>query len=442
MAVSEQPHAAVGALLELGQARRIVLGAVVPLGGEQVELAAALGRALTEDVAAGEPVPAFDSSAMDGFAVRAEDLTRASAASPALLSVVDESRAGAPARASLAPGQAIAISTGAMLPAGADTVVRVEDTRPSVVGGERTRPPVVGGERAERAGERVEVLAAAPPGRDVRRAGDDIRAGETVLRGGVELGPAELGVLASLGREHVLCARQPRLSLLTSGDELIAVGGAARAGGARAGGVRDSNTYTISALARRAGAELVRAGTVADDAEETRAALARTVADVDVAVVCGGVSVGAHDHVRPALRALGARQELWGVALKPGRPTWFGTLSETLVFGLPGNPVSAIVTFVLLVRPALRALAGLPPFAQRATATIDSDYAKPIGRAHAVRCRVSQRADGWHAEPTGAQGSHVLTSMLGADALAILPTDSEGVRAGERVEIEWLRTPS
>jgi molybdopterin molybdotransferase len=234
-----------------------------------------------------------------------------------------------------------------------------------------------------------------------------------------------------------VCARRPRLSLLTSGDELVAPGAESRFGA-----VRDSNTFTISALARCAGAEVVRAATVADDAQRTVDALARTLQDVDVAVICGGVSVGVHDHVRPALHALGVHQELWGVALKPGRPTWFGTTGETLVFGLPGNPVSAMVTFVLLVRPALRALTGLTPIAAPATAVIDSDYDKPPGRAHAVRCRVSEREDGWHAQPYGRQGSHVLTSMLGADALAMIPTDSEGVGAGERVQIEWLRTPA
>jgi molybdopterin molybdotransferase len=413
MAVSGQPRAPVSALLELDEARRLVLGATGLLGSEDVELADALGRALAENVVAREPVPAFDSSAMDGFAARAEDLAGASGGSPVVLSVVDESRAGAPADTTLMPGQAIAISTGAMLPAGADTIVRLEDA--------------VGAE------DRVEVLVAPAPGHDVRRAGDDIGAGDTVLRRGVEIGPAALGVLASLGRESVPCSRRPRVSLLTSGDELIAPGA-----GSRAGAVRDSNRFTISALARRAGAELVRCATVADDAERTVAALALAVEDVDVAVICGGVSVGVHDHVRPALRALGAQQELWGIALKPGRPTWFGTIGETLVFGLPGNPVSAMVTFVLLVRPALRVLAGLAPLLPRATAVLEHDYAKPPGRAHAVRCRVSEREDGWHAEACGPQGSHVLTSMLGADALAMIPTACDGVRAGERVEIEWL----
>ncbi|MHB8241964.1 MAG: molybdopterin molybdotransferase MoeA, partial [Solirubrobacteraceae bacterium] len=333
---------------------------------------------------------------------------------PAVLRVIDESRAGHPAQASLTEGCAIAISTGAMIPVGCDAVVRVEDTRGR--------------------GDRVEVLVAVARGQDIRRAGEDIRAGRPVLGRGRPLGPAEVGVLASLGRATVLCARRARVSVLVSGDELLAAGEEPRPGS-----VRDSNSLTISALARRAGADVVRVGSVGDDAEATTAALAAALEDVDVAIVCGGVSVGMHDHIRPSLSELGALEELWGLALKPGSPTWFGTLGQTLVFGLPGNPVSAMVTFTLLVAPALRALHGLPAKASRSSAVMDSDYAKPAGRAHAVRCRLSAHEDGWHVEPTGPQGSHVLTSMLDADVLAIVPSDVELVRAGERVEIEPLR---
>jgi molybdopterin molybdotransferase len=176
-----------------------------------------------------------------------------------------------------------------------------------------------------------------------------------------------------------------------------------------------------------------------DDPAQTRAAIAGALNAVDVTVVAGGVSVGAHDHVRDALTELGATCVFWGLALKPGRPAWFGTAGSTLVFALPGNPVSAIVTFVLLVRPALHALLGLRRPHRATSATIDSDYQKTPGRAHALRCTLALRDDGWHAQPTGPQGSHVLTSMLDADALAIVPSASSGVRAGERVAIEPLR---
>jgi molybdopterin molybdotransferase len=182
----------------------------------------------------------------------------------------------------------------------------------------------------------------------------------------------------------------------------------------------------------------VRAGRTRDARDETRAAVASAVEGVDVAVIAGGVSVGEHDHVRPALAELGAREVFWGVALRPGHPAWFGTLDGTLVFGLPGNPVSAIVTFVLLVAPALDALTGAAGRPRRASAVLDSDYEKPPGRTHAVRCRLQAREDGWHATPTGPQGSHILTSMLGADALAIIPSEASRVAAGERVEIELL----
>jgi molybdopterin molybdotransferase len=401
-------------LLEIDEAQRVVLGAVTRSEPEPVALDAALGRVLGEDVSAGQPVPAFDNSAMDGFAVRARDVARADGSRPVVLVVIDESRAGAPARAGVAPGQAIAISTGAVLPAGADTVVPVEDT--------------------SRHDGRVEIRAAAPAGRYVRRAGDDLRAGEAVLERGALLGAAELGVLASLGRVSIACARAPRLSVLVNGDEL-AVPGQPLATGA----VHDSNSITIGALARGDGADVVRSATVPDDPQATTRALAGALADVDVAVICGGVSVGVHDHVRPSLEALGARELFWGLALRPGHPTWFGTLGTTLVFGLPGNPVSAMVTFVLLVRPALRAMLGMAASPAPLTAVIDRDYEKPAGRAHAVRCRITARENGWHAEPTGHQGSHVLSSMLAADALAMIPSDTVDVRAGERVSIEPLR---
>ncbi len=406
---------AASGLLEIQAAQRLILNAASPLVGEAIELDQALGRVLGNAATAAAPVPAFDSSAMDGFAVRARDTAQATTERPALLRIVGESRAGLPARVALSAGQAISISTGAMVPEGADSIVRLEDTR--------------------RAGEEIEVLLAAAQDQDIRRAGEDIRAGQTVLRAGSRLGPAELGVLASLGYGTVLCARQPRVSVLVSGDELIA-----SAQPARPGMVRDSNSLTIRALAHRAGALVPRSAVVADDAAATRIAIAQAVEDVDIAVICGGVSVGAHDHIRSSLQALGVRQGFWGLALKPGRPAWFGRLGSTLVFGLPGNPVSAMVTFVLLVAPALRAMLGIPCEAERSTAVIDSDYDKPAGRTHAVRCRLSLQEDGWHATPTGGQGSHILSSMLDADALALIPSDTLRVRAGERVPIELLRT--
>jgi molybdopterin molybdotransferase len=196
----------------------------------------------------------------------------------------------------------------------------------------------------------------------------------------------------------------------------------------------------VPPLVTAAGAEPVAAEMVRDDLEATREAISGAL-DADLVVICGGVSVGEHDHVRPALAELGVEEVFWGVALRPGKPTWFGVApGGTLVFGLPGNPVSAMVTFLLFARPALLALSGLAPGGHAATAVLERDVAKRPGRCHAIRCSLELADDGWHATPTGPQGSHVLTSMLGADCLAILPTDAGDLPAGARVDIELLPT--
>jgi molybdopterin molybdotransferase len=399
-------------LLGLDEAQRLVLDSAQALDRQLLELRGALGRVLAEDVVATEPVPAFASSAMDGFAIRAEDVRGAGPTAPIRLSLAGESRAGRPAARGVGPGEAIAISTGAMMPRGANAVIRQEETR--------TR------ERG------VEVLAQVRPGHDVRAAGEDIAPGETVLARGIRLGPAELGVLASLGRATVSCTRRPRVSILTTGDELVEP-----TAPQPPGAVRNTNAYSIPALAQCAGAHVTRIAHSPDIPDCIQAAIVAALDD-DVVVVCGGVSVGRHDHVRGALAALDVEERFWGIALRPGKPTWFGVRDRTLVFGLPGNPVSAMVTFMLLVYPSLRALSEAAGEPAREMATLAGDYDKRPGRAHAMRCRLTRTAAGLMAEPTGPQGSHILTSMLGADALAIIPAPSGPLRSGEKVEIERL----
>jgi len=397
----------VAELISIDEGRKRVLDDVRPVETEDVPLEAALGRVLAEDVTSAIPVPPFDSSAMDGYAV---------AAGPAAeLEVVDEARAGHPATVTVRRGTAVRISTGAAVPEGADAVVPVERS-------ERPLP----------ADGRVRVPATAV-GENVRYAGEDVRAGDLVLRAGVVLGPAELGVAASVGRPTVRCARRPRVFLLVTGDELTQPGE-----GLRPGAIYSSNRFALAAQVERAGAELLASESVPDTAAGTRAALTEALAAADVVIVSGGVSVGPHDHVKRALRELGVEERFWGVRLRPGKPAWFGVRDGTLVYGLPGNPVSAMVTFQLFVRPALAAMQGSDPSARRGEAVLDGAVPRNPRREEAVRVRLRPDRDGWHATPTGEQGSHMLTSMLGADALAFVAPGEGEVPAGERLEIELL----
>jgi molybdopterin molybdotransferase len=363
----------------------------------------ALGRVLASDVTADMAVPPFDSSAMDGFALVAGPASE--------LPVVGESRAGHPFATRLEPGTAVRISTGAVVPEGADAVVPVE--------------------RTEAAGERVRVPDT-EPGANVRYAGEDVRAGELVIPAATRLGPAELGVAASLGHAALGCALRPRVALVVTGDEL------ARPGEPLGHGrIYSSNGYALAAQVERAGAELAGWGTAPDSAEGTRAALERALAGADLVCVSGGVSVGPHDHVRAAMEGLGVAERFWGVRLRPGKPTWFGVRGGLLAFGLPGNPVSAMVTFQLFVRPAIAALQGADPAARLVTAALGEEVACHPQREQAVRVRLSAD-DGLRASPTGPQGSHQLTSMLGADGLALIPAGDGTMAAGDPVQVELL----
>ena len=390
-------------LISIDEARERVLADVRPLPTERVP--PSLGRVLAAAAVAEEDLPPFDASAMDGFAVADGD--------PGTLPIEGESRAGAPASTPLAPGTACRISTGAVVPDGTHAVVPIERTE-------------------VRDGEVV--VPASEPGANVRRAGEDVHAGETVIAPGTELGPAELAVLASLGMPAVVCARVPLLAIVATGDELVEPGV-----DLAPGQIRNSNLYGVAAQGERAGAKVIMRELVGDDFDETRDALARALASADVVCVTGGVSVGPHDHVKPALAELAVEERFWGVRLQPGKPTWFGTAREgKLVFGLPGNPVSAMVTFHLFARPAIRALQGADPGIRAARARLGEPLRQNPKREQMVRVRLEQGDDGWLARPTKEQMSHVLTSMLGADALARVPAGEGDIAAGERIDIELL----
>ncbi len=399
--------------LEVARALELVLGEVTLVGAEEVGLERAHGRALADHVRAVEPVPGFDGSAMDGFALRAEDSATATAAAPNRLAIVGESSAGHPFTGSLPPGACARISTGAVVPTDADTVIRLEE--------------VVEDDGA------ILLSAAVPVGNNVRGAGEDIRTDDLVLRAGTRIAAAELGVLASLARPRIEVRRRPRVTVLVTGDELIGPQEPARLGS-----VRNSNAYVLAGLAGEAGAEVVSADRVGDDRDATTAAI-RAGLDADLLVITGGVSVGPHDHVKAALAELGVEQRFWRLALRPGRPTWFGVAAPgTLVFGLPGNPVSAAVTFDLFVRSALLEMQGLPWARRTIRAVLEAPYSKAPGRAHYIRFSADLRGERWYVRPTGDQSSHVLTSMLDVDAVGLVPSCAGSLEAGDEIDVQLL----
>ncbi|HXF94669.1 MAG TPA: gephyrin-like molybdotransferase Glp, partial [Gemmatimonadales bacterium] len=329
-------------MLAPAEAARLILEHVRPLTPVRLPLREALDLVLAEDVTSPMDLPAWDNSAMDGYACRAEDVRGATAARPVRLVVIETVAAGQfPAKA-LVAGQATRIFTGAPLPAGADTVIRQEDT--------------------ERPGEgEVAVLSDRDAGRNVRRRGEDIRKGETAVARGVPLGPAQLGVLASIAQGEPLVHRRPRVAFLGSGDEIVDLD---RREDILAGRkIASSNSYTLFGLITRAGATPVDLGIARDEKDSLRRHLARGREEADLLVTTAGVSVGEHDLVREVLAELGCDLKLWRVRMRPGAPLGFGLFGETPWIGLPGNPVSTMVTFELFVRPAIRRLLGHPlPF--------------------------------------------------------------------------------
>jgi molybdopterin molybdotransferase len=388
------------------------LSDVAPLPAERVPLAGALGRALAEDLVAEADLPAFDASTMDGYAVRAADAPRAGARLPVAFEVF----AGAPAAGPLAPGTCCRIFTGAPLPPGADAVEQQEQVR--------------------RSGKTAIFRRAASPGRFVRRRGSDVSAGRAAASAGAPLDPGTIALAAGLGRAEVLVHRRPRVVILPTGDELVPVG---RVPGP--GRIVETNGHALAAAAREAGAEAVLLPVARDDDEALRSAL-RAVRGADVLVTTGGVSVGTRDLVRAALAAAGARLDFWRVAMRPGKPFTFGRWGATAVFGLPGNPASALVTFELYVRPALRALAGLAGTGRlRVEARLGAAQAKPPELEVYLRVRLRSERGRLVAEPLRSQTSGDLSSAAGHDALAVLPAGRSRLPRGARVEAIVLRAP-
>ena len=359
----------------------------------------ALDSVLAEDVVSPIDIPAWTNSAMDGYAVRGEDVRGASAERPVRLRVIEQLPAGAFPTRRVGPGESARIFTGAPLPEGADSVVRQEDT--------------------DEGRETVTIVKDRDVGVNFRLAGEDIRRGTTVLTAGQALGPAELGVLASLAVAHPLVYRQPRVAILGSGDEIVDVDRPEEILSGRK--IASSNTYTLAALVRRAGGVPVNLGIARDTPASMREHLERAL-EADLLVTTAGISVGEHDFLRDALRDLGAEQRFWKLRMRPGAPVGFGLLHQVPWIGLPGNPVSTMVTFELFVRPAIRRMAGHGlPFRRSVPVRLTQPVSLKPRLQHFLRAIVSDGPDGAEARLTGPQGSGILTSMVLANALLVIP---------------------
>ena len=390
------------------EARTIILDHVAPLGAERVALLDAVGRVLAEDVASPSDFPAWDNSAMDGYAVRAAD-----AAGGAALPLSAYLPAGAPGAAPLAPGTAAKILTGAPLPAGADTVVPFE--------------------HAVEEGAAVRAVGPVSAGANVRRRGEDLRAGEVAISAGTVVGPAEVSWLATASRLSVPVHRRPRVAVVSTGDELVPPGEPLGPGK-----IHDSNAFALAAAVRLAGGEPVLLGIARDDREALRERLAEGLR-ADALVTSAGVSVGDRDHVREVLAALEVRQVFWKVEVRPGGPTAFAVRGATPVFSLPGNPVATLLVFDQLVRPAILKLAGrravLRPVVR---AVFQEDLRRRAGRAGFVRVRLERRGGALLAFSAGVQDTGILRTSLRADGLAVVSADQGDLHPGTPLDVQIL----
>ncbi|PYP59434.1 MAG: hypothetical protein DMD44_04955 [Gemmatimonadetes bacterium] len=406
------------------EAARLILENIAPLPVLRQPLREALDLVLAEDVASPIDLPPWDNSAMDGYAVRAVDVEEAAPDHTVVLAVIESVAAGQFPQRTIGPGQATRIFTGAPLPAGADTVVRQEDT-----------------EDAGGGPDRVTVVAGRDARKNVRYRGEDIRKGAVVLPAGTPLGPAQLGVLASIAHGTPLVHRAPRVAFMGSGDEIVDLDQSDDILAGRK--IATSNSYTLHALIRRTGGIPVDLGLARDTKDSLREHLGGA-RDADLLVTTAGVSVGEHDFVREVLAELGCDMKLWRVRMRPGAPLGFGLLGGTPWIGLPGNPVSTMVTFELFVRPAIRRLLGHRlPFRR----TVPVCVAEPITLGprlrHFLRAVVQPEGAGGAlvARLTGPQGSGILTSMARANALLIVPEDRAGVSAGDTLAALLLDDP-
>jgi molybdopterin molybdotransferase len=402
--------------LKVSEAQRVIFESVAILGSEMVALEQSLGRVLSDNILANRDLPPFDVSAMDGFAVRSSDLAAASL----IFKVVEDIRAGDMPTVTLLAGQCSRIMTGATLPPGADAVIREEDTQ-------------------EISANTVQIEVSVKSGHDVRPKGENMQSGDVVLPAGTEITPGVIGVLATVKAAKIQVYRRPRVAILSTGNELESMNDPVDPNK-----IPNSNSYALMAQVQALGIEPVLLGIARDDPVELEQYLLRGL-EYDVLLVSGGTSVGVHDYVRPTIEKLGVSMKFWRVAMKPGHPLAFGVMhrtakaSESFVFGLPGNPVSSMVCFEEFVAPALRRMMGNPRLYRR---TVTARLAHPAkmrpGRTEFIRVQLSNDEAGYLASSTGTQSSGALLSMARADGLLVMPADSTGLAAGDKVTVQLL----
>ena len=404
-------------MISFEKARQIVLDSVSALESVETPILDALGLVAAEELTAAEQIPPFDNSAMDGYAVRAEDTKGASDQNPVELEVLMDLPAGSHTDRVVGPGQAIRIMTGAPIPPGVDTVVQVELTE-------------------KLSDDRVLILEEHEENKNIRRAGEDIAVGRSVLRPGDGITPAKIGLLASVGRARVKIVRRPVVAVLATGDELLEAHESLEPGK-----IRSSNSYTIISQIRACGAEANYLGIARDTMDDVRSHMEKGLS-ADMIVSSGGVSVGDYDYVKNALEELGVEFKFTKVGIKPGKPTVFGLLGDKPVFGLPGNPVSSMVTFEQFVRPALLKMMGRRKLLRPVvSAVLEEDIRKKPERASLIRAIVRKEGSEYFASTTGPQGSGILVSMDLANGIILFERGEKLLKKGDRAKVQLIDMP-
>ena len=405
-------------MISVEAALEIILSEIKPLGLERTSILSTLGRVLGEDICASVDNPPWDNSAMDGYALRASDTKGASRGKPVILRIIEDLPAGYVAKKSVKRGEAVRIMTGAPIPGGTDAVIMVEDTDKSEVRSQKSE---------------VKVFREAKIRDNIRRAGEDFKKGALVLKKGTVIRAAEVGMLATVGKPNVCVYQRPKVAVLSTGDELVEIEETPSNGK-----IVNSNSYAISAQIKACGAVPVQLGIARDAKKDLMDKLSYGLAS-DCILSSGGVSVGDFDFVKDVLKEMGSEMRFWKVAIKPGKPLAFGIINNKPVFGLPGNPVSAMVAFEQFVRPAILKMMGVRNiFRKSLTALLTSSLKKKAGRMHFIRAVLEEKNGQFYVTPLEGQGSGVLSSMVMANSLIILPEDAKDAAKGSKVKVQPL----